>query len=60
VEPADASFKVFDFSKTQRQSYYHPAPATPEVGLVSRTGMDVEAQILDGGGIANMREGVAI
>jgi serine/threonine kinase 32 len=88
---ANASFKVFDFSKTQRQSYYHPTqttgtmqttssatavstssadlkvsgspvhrlpsrPATPsdKTGLASRTGFDVEAQILDGGGMANL------
>lgn len=86
---------MFDFTRAQRRSYYHPAgpetaqtdssataaststavsnaaptakhlasplplglpsrPATPSdrTGLVSRTGLDVEAQILDGGGMA--------
>lgn len=98
------SFKVFDYERTQRRTYYHPAggssaqttsqstgatavsvepsknvvsagggtavpatspslaqglpsrPATPSdrTGVISRTGMDVEAQILNGGGMANM------
>ncbi|WWD01371.1 hypothetical protein V866_008314 [Kwoniella sp. B9012] len=82
-------FKVFDYTKTQRRSYYHPAgtsasaanqtvsngttatavsshlsakmaelsrPGTPSdrTGLVSKTGLDVEGQILDGGGMANV------
>ncbi|ORY23058.1 kinase-like domain-containing protein [Naematelia encephala] len=90
-------FKVFDYTRAQRRSYYHPAPGTgtsaqttsattaissntavstsptsktieaPETrmpsrpttpsdrtGVISRTGMDVEAQILDGGGMANL------
>ncbi|WVQ71701.1 hypothetical protein IAR50_001242 [Cryptococcus sp. DSM 104548] len=74
-------FKVFDYTKARRRSYYTPAPqiATAEgvtnvpadtngalipparphtpsdhTGLVSKTGLDVEAQILDGGGMANM------
>jgi serine/threonine kinase 32 len=65
------SFKVFDYSRAQRRSYYHPAgpstaplqspvkvsrPGTPSdrTGVISKTGLDVEAQILDGGGMANM------
>lgn len=87
---SDPSFKVFDFTRVQRRSYYSPInaqttsattnatavsieakpplkigpaplglpsrPATPSdrTGVVSRTGLDVEAQILDGGGMANM------
>ncbi|WWC61115.1 uncharacterized protein I303_103693 [Kwoniella dejecticola CBS 10117] len=82
-------FKIFDYTKTQRRSYYHPAasgatvpsqttssgttatavsshlsakpavvsrPGTPSdrTGLISKTGLDVEAQILDGGGMANL------
>ncbi|KAK8869799.1 hypothetical protein IAR55_000367 [Kwoniella newhampshirensis] len=77
-------FKVFDYTKAQRRSYYHPATATnaqttstgtrataasthlspipmsrphtpsDRTGLVSRSGMDVEGQILDGGGMANL------
>lgn len=79
------SFKVFDYTKAQRRSYYIPNPSqdstlsaaaaisssnairqspqiditrpeTPsdQTGVISKTGMDVEAQILDGGGMANM------
>lgn len=78
------SFKVFDYTKAQRRSYYVPTPSqdstiadtvamssnathlspttgmtrsdTPsdQTGVISKTGMDVEAQILDGGGMANM------
>ncbi|OWZ58218.1 serine/threonine kinase 32 [Cryptococcus neoformans c45] len=78
-------FKVFDYTKAQRRSYYIPNPSqgsilsataaisspnatrpspqiditrpdTPsdQTGVISKTGMDVEAQILDGGGMANM------
>ncbi|WRT67153.1 uncharacterized protein IL334_004119 [Kwoniella shivajii] len=79
-------FKIFDYTKTQRRSYYHPAapgaanqttssgttatavsshlspkiidsrPGTPSdrTGLISKTGLDVEGQILDGGGMANL------
>lgn len=90
------SFKVFDYTRAQRRSYYSPAagqttsshtgntsntavsasaldpslakvlsggrslgepsrPATPSdrTGIISRTGLDVEGQILDGGGMAN-------
>ncbi|WVO20762.1 uncharacterized protein IAS62_002062 [Cryptococcus decagattii] len=77
-------FKVFDYTKAQRRSYYVPTPSqdstiadtvamssnathlsptinmtrsgTPsdQTGVISKTGMDVEAQILDGGGMANM------
>jgi serine/threonine kinase 32 len=91
------SFKVFDYTRAQRRSYYEPSTkgqttsahtgatsataissssidpglakvltggrslpdharsATPSerTGVVSRTGLDVEAQILDGGGMAN-------
>ncbi|WVR05224.1 hypothetical protein IAU60_002236 [Kwoniella sp. DSM 27419] len=77
-------FRVFDYAKTQRRSYYHPASGVPQgqpsssgttattvsnlstkmvtrsdsaddrTGVVSKTGLDVEAQILDGGGMANM------
>lgn len=89
------SFKVFDFSRAQRRSYYTPTapnaqttsaatgstavssythpeldtkalaalsapspirPGTPSdrTGVISRSGLDVEAQILDGGGMANI------
>ena len=96
------SFKVFDYTRAQRRSYYHPAPAAGQTvsrttattsdtavslpdrkqssspqshmmsqiptrpdstrpgspsertGVISRTGLDVEAQILDGGGMANL------
>nr|ODN95157.1 AGC/YANK protein kinase [Cryptococcus depauperatus CBS 7855] len=76
-------FKVFDYTKAQRRSYYVPAssqttsditaasvaiavaPPKPEfsramtpsdlTGVVSKTGIDVEGQILDGGGMANVR-----
>ncbi|WVF72164.1 hypothetical protein IAT40_006976 [Kwoniella sp. CBS 6097] len=79
-------FKIFDYTKTQRRSYYTPAtsasaagqttsngtastavsshlspkaisrPGTPSdrTGVISKTGLDVEAQILDGGGMANV------
>ncbi|CAD6583463.1 MAG: hypothetical protein TREMPRED_003571 [Tremellales sp. Tagirdzhanova-0007] len=91
-------FKVFEYTRAQRRSYYHPATptdgqttssgtaattitavslpdqkyladsaepmtthvmirsATPSdrTGLISRTGLNVEAQILDGGGMANL------
>ncbi|ORX39886.1 putative camp-dependent protein kinase [Kockovaella imperatae] len=65
-------FKVFDFSKGQRKSYYVQPPAGPppsvfpspsrpatpsdRIGIVSRSGLDVEGQIADGGGISKMRE----
>ncbi|EIW69468.1 AGC/YANK protein kinase [Tremella mesenterica] len=86
-------FKLFDYTKATRRSYYHSAsvsgqttsgatsttaasldkkpprtvpknatqyspsrPATPSdrTGVISKTGLDVEAQILDGGGMANL------
>lgn len=91
------SFKVFDYTKAQRRSYYEPSsgqttsahtgatsataissssldPSLAKVltggrslpdharsrtpsertGIISKTGLDVEAQILDGGGMANL------
>lgn len=78
------SFKVFDYTRVQRRSYYHPPnaqtastatavstathlspgpklslsrPGTPSeraAELQSQGGLDVEAQIADGGGLANV------